>query len=803
MKRNRLCAAIGATVVSQLTMSGAAVWAQGGLEEIVVTATRRETNLQDVPISVVAITGDDLQMRGMDSVESLSATVPNLNIIGGLAGPGTTSFTVRGIPRVGTYIDGIWQVGSAGLLTRQLVELERVEVLRGPQGTLYGRDSTGGAIRLVTKRPAGEFGGQINATIGNLDRRDVTASVDIPLTDKLRSKWTAASLTRDGYIQSLTVDRKYGALEDKVLRGDLLWLPTERLSFRFNYQGNDSTTTEARVQSAVFPELAQTFGIGSAPGAVRLAAGIIQLYTIAGQPIDALTQQAGFPGGQVGQWQSKSEITIPDEISDEQLSVEVNWALGDSLNLQFLTASTNQTSNTYVDWDNTQYTVFNDIFANKIDLFSQEIQLSGQTDRLDWVAGAYYWDQESVGRNPSYSIQEFTSGQLNIANVFASQQCTNIPVGFLPCQATYGIILSQQSDDMNFAAQHGWAVFGEAVIHLTEALDATVGYRHHDQTNQSQPMAVIPGVTAAKPPRSNTAFGPGDIFGGGRSGVLDSASFDKGTSRLALNYDFSDAIMGYVGYSEGFNSGGFGVEQLSCRRRVSPFLPEELQNLEVGMRSDLADGLLRLNATVFHTKWNDIQLAGESIDDCVNPPVVGTNLRTQNVASAEADGVEVELTIAPTESLLLNVNLGFLDTQYVGISTPVPGLTLNTEFSQAPKKTGNLGVQHTARLDGGGTFTTRLDYSFSDQFWRSQIPNFRTEYYGLPGGFDEGGDYGLVNMRLSYVPSGAAWELAVFGTNLTNEYYLNSGFFHSLWDIDFASVGRPREAGVSLKINFQ
>ena len=131
----------------------------------------------------------------MDSVERLSATVPNLNIIGGLAGPGTTSFTVRGIPRVGTYIDGVWQVGNAGLLTRQLVDLERVEVLRGPQGTLYGRDSTGGAIRLVTKDPSEEFGGQINATIGSLDRRDVTASFDLPFTEKLRSKWTAASLS--------------------------------------------------------------------------------------------------------------------------------------------------------------------------------------------------------------------------------------------------------------------------------------------------------------------------------------------------------------------------------------------------------------------------------------------------------------------------------------------------------------------------------------------------------------------------------------------------------------------------------
>ncbi|HVS24371.1 MAG TPA: TonB-dependent receptor [Gammaproteobacteria bacterium] len=802
MNRTKIYAALGAAVVGELMLGSPLARAQSNLEEIVVTATRREANLQDVPLSIVAITGDDLEIRGMESIESLSATVPNLNIIGGLAGPGTTSFTVRGIPRVGTYIDGVWQVGTNGLLTRNLVELDRVEVLRGPQGTLYGRDSTGGAIRLVTKKPSDTFGAEISATVGTLDRTDVTASLDVPFTDKLRSKWTAASLKRDGYIDSLTVDQKYGQIDDQVLRGALLWLPTEKLTFRFNYQSNDSHPTEARVQDAVFPELAQTFGIGSSPGAVRLAAGIIQLFTLAGQPITAQTQQAGYPGGTVGQWQTRSEITIPDAIKDEQLSADINWALSDSLNLRFITAKTHQDSRLYVDWDNTQYTVFNDIFANDLDMFSQEVQLSGKTKRLDWVAGAYYWEQQNVGRNPSYSMQEFTSGQLSIANVFATPQCMNVPAGFLPCQATYGIVLSQQSDDMNFAGQRGWATFGEAVIHLTDALDLTVGYRHHDQTNQSQSMAVVPGVTAAKPARSNTAFGPGDPYAGARVGILDSASFDKGTSHLAVNYQFTKTIMGYVGYSEGFNSGGFGVEQLSCKRRVSSYLPEDLKNLEVGLRSDLANGRLRLNATVFDTKWNDIQLAGESIDDCVNPPVVSTNLRTQNVASAEAKGVEIELTIAPTANLLFNFNLGLLDTQYVGITTPVPGLTLNTEFSQAPKTTGNVSAQYTAHLSKGGTFTTHFDYSYSSQFWRSQIPNFRTEYYGLPPGFDEGGDYGLFNARLAYAPRDAAWEVAVFGTNLTNEYYLNSGFFHSLWDIDFATVGRPREAGVELKVKF-
>jgi iron complex outermembrane receptor protein len=223
MNRTKIYVALGAAVVAELALGSQLARAQGNLEEIVVTATRREANLQDVPLSIVAITGDDLELRGMDSIESLSATVPNLNIIGGLAGPGTTSFTVRGIPRVGTYIDGVWQVGTNGLLTRNLVELDRVEVLRGPQGTLYGRDSTGGAIRLVTKKPAQEFGAQISATLGTYDRTDVTASVDVPFTDKLLSKWTIASLKRDGYIDSLTEvrsDRRPGAARRYPLAAD-------------------------------------------------------------------------------------------------------------------------------------------------------------------------------------------------------------------------------------------------------------------------------------------------------------------------------------------------------------------------------------------------------------------------------------------------------------------------------------------------------------------------------------------------------------------------------------------------------
>ena len=200
MKVTKVHAAVVAALTGASGLTYQTAFAQEGLEEIVVTATRREQNLQEVPISIVAITGDNLEMRGLDSLEDVGQSVPNIVITGGGGGTGNTNFRVRGIPNVGTYIDGVWQVGTGGFLTQEFVELDRIEILRGPQGTMFGRDSTGGALRIWTKRPAEEFGADVTATVGTLDRRDVKGTLDLPLSDKLKSKWTAASLYRDGYI---------------------------------------------------------------------------------------------------------------------------------------------------------------------------------------------------------------------------------------------------------------------------------------------------------------------------------------------------------------------------------------------------------------------------------------------------------------------------------------------------------------------------------------------------------------------------------------------------------------------------
>jgi iron complex outermembrane recepter protein len=178
-----------------------------------------------------------------------------------------------------------------------------------------------------------------------------------------------------------------------------------------------------------------------------------------------------------------------------------------------------------------------------------------------------------------------------------------------------------------------------------------------------------------------------------------------------------------------------------------------------------------------------------------------------NVGTANASGLELEVTFVPTEALTVNLNVGLLDTGYTYIKPGTSFLDVNTEFEQAPDTTWSVGLQHVASLKNGGSFTSRIDYSYKSQFWRS-LAFLRVDQYGvknggpIPANFDEAGDYGIVNGRIAYTPADGKYTLAVFGTNLTDEYLLNSGFFHGIWGYDFATVGRPREFGASLSFQF-
>jgi iron complex outermembrane receptor protein len=867
MRVNKLHAAVVAALSCAGGLGQQSAFAQEaeGLEEIVVTATRREQNLQEVPISIVAMTGENLEMRGIDNLEEVSQSVPNVVITGGTGGTGGTSFRMRGIPNVGTYIDGIWQVGTAGFLTQEFVDIDRVEVLRGPQGTMFGRDSTGGAIRIWTQRPAEDLGGNLTVAVGSLDRQDVKGSFDLPIGDNVRTKWTGASLSRDGYIYSQTTATYGGAIDQEVLRGDIVWDATDNLSFRFNYQRDESSFTEPRVNDAMF----RTFDDPNVRW-VKSIIGTPELYTYVGTdfrgaPVEPMYvpeyQVAGYPGGRVGTWENRSSSALPNHYETDQLSIDTDWQLSDNLTLQFITAQTEQDADSVIEWDNSQYDLVLDMNRSQLEVFSQEIQLTGGRDRFEWLAGVYYWDQETKTRNGRWQVNEFQKGLMSPTNVFNNPVCnpagavledtptapganpdnvnnrrfapgtvglvTNglyagqqVLLGGTPfvdangilqgqgawqtCQQIYYTAAGGAYDNLARSGQDGWAVFGEATIHLTEKLDLTLGVRQHDQSGYTVNGVAIPGVTATKPVDPNR-YHVGDAFAMTENrATYTPFEFDKLTSRLALQSQFNENVMGYLSYSEGFNSGGVSTPTVGVTRLILPYKPSTLKNTEIGLRSDLAGGLLRFNATVFHTVWEDLQATGVVYD-----PVTGVQIPTTvitNVGEAEAEGAEFELTILPTASFAVNIGLGFLDTAYTVIA---PGtfaghlpLTPDTDFEFAPEESYSIGLQHTADLSGGASLVSRLDYNYQGNFWRSDPYRRVDGYEAIPDGFEESGDWGLLNVRIAYEPANANYELAFFGTNLTEEYTINSGFFHGIWGFDFATVGRPREYGASLTFQF-
>jgi iron complex outermembrane receptor protein len=359
-------------------------------------------------------------------------------------------------------------------------------------------------------------------------------------------------------------------------------------------------------------------------------------------------------------------------------------------------------------------------------------------------------------------------------------------------------------DTLSINQQDGYAIFGEVTVKMGDTWDLTVGLRQHDQSGYSQNRSAIAGVTAAKPHTVNLNHTGGDPF----AGTLIPATytpfeFDKLTSRVVLQKSFEDSML-YVSYSEGFNSGGVSAPTIRGVRTILPFDPSTLINYEVGFRSDLADGRVRFNATVFQATWEDMQVAQAVLD-----PVTGQQLPTlytANVATSEAEGVEFEVTFVPSDKFLINLNLGLLDTGYTEIGPRVTSghlpLTTGTEFQLAPDETWSVGLQHNGNLRSGSSITSRIDVMYQGQFWRSE-PFLRLDaYQAVPDGFDESGDWTTVNARVTYMPPEGNWSLSVFGTNLTDEYMLNSGFFHGIWGYDFATVGRPREAGVSMNVRF-
>ncbi|MDX9874745.1 MAG: TonB-dependent receptor [Spongiibacteraceae bacterium] len=372
-----LCGALSVGAVAQEQPR-----ASGALEEVVVSARRVEESLQTTPVSVVALGGEKLEQMGVDSLSTFDAFVPNLSTGAPMGGGNLAVFTIRGIGggqgtvshenSVGVYIDEIYMARPNGGLL-DLIDVGQVEVLRGPQGTLFGRNTSGGAVIYHTKRPDHEFGGEVKGAIGSYDRRDVTGIVNIPFTDTLAGRFTYASATRDGFVKRLNDGQKMGNKDVQLARGQLRWTPTDDWTVDF---------AAAHLQSS-------TNGVATHISAI--------------DPTDLLPSRLGNPG------YNDSLLThdrykvrggsLPDinDYESTSYSLLASYQLNDNIEFRSLTGYNEANHRQRTDYDLTEFDVWMYDETYDIEYYSQEFQLNGTTfdDRLNWVTGIFYLHEES------------------------------------------------------------------------------------------------------------------------------------------------------------------------------------------------------------------------------------------------------------------------------------------------------------------------------------------------------------------------------------------------------------------------
>jgi iron complex outermembrane receptor protein len=739
------------------------------LEELVVTARRREEGLQNAPIAISAYTGETLEYRGVTKLDEITRFVPNLTIennpsFGGasnsaaiyIRGIGQKEFLPTSEPGVGLYVDGVYIARSVGAIL-DLIDIERLEVLRGPQGTLFGRNTIGGAINIttVTPEPGDEFGGEIGAAYGTDDRINLRGALNIPMGDTLAARVSVASFQQDGY-----VDRSDGIDlgDDDTITGRLAvaWRPSDRLSldFRLDATRDKENGPAMELLGIDFTDLSQLNGLVAAvPPPMAFVHNITTAAVGPGQPC-AATDAAGngitsnpnspncYDNRYVGK-DGKNDGTAPARSESDVLglSADISYEINDNLTLRSITAWRDLDSEFARDGDHSPHRIsqFQDTLEQT--QFTQELQLLGTYERMNWIAGIYYFAEDGDNENTlDFTISNFRSGG-----------------GF---------------DNKSMAA------FAQLTYDFTDQLHLTVGGRYTDESKKFHPDQVIyqnyyAGISQVLPPGHPLAALDAPFLQAGTRILPDlekELEINEFTPMVNLSYDFADNIMAYATYSEGFKSGGF--TQRVFPPVIPPFTappgtpdidliptydPEFVDVYELGFKSTLLDGRMRFNGAIFHTDYDDLQV---QVFDSVAPV-------TENIGSASIDGVELEMQTAPGDGWLVEASLSWLDAGYDEIGTDLTLIGSDNEFERVPEWASSVGVSKEFMLNEMGSLVVRVDWSYRDDTYNDA---YNTEILKTDA-------YHLWDASVRWTNTQEDLSVILSGRNLGDEEFLVTGVY--------------------------
>lgn len=710
------------------------------LEEIIVTAEKREQKLQDVPSAISAFSAEMLEFRGIDKPQDLQFSVPGLSIgkqnnTGGTAkatirGIGTENYQPGGDPGVPIHINGHYTQSTAYVF-RDMIDVDRVEVQRGPQGTLYGRNAIGGNINIITKRPTSEFEGQIGVDVGNYNKHYVQTVLSGPFTENLRGRLVIADSERDGYVKDVGIvgdDRNNS--DYSSARGALEFDVTDNIQIYINaHYFDDKGSPYARRLDDNPANLANT-----------------EVY--------------------------KVRTNTPSKQTDKSngASIDVSWSFGD-MEFRSLSAYDDTVKSTILDTDNsdTRSTEFG--FELGYKTLTQEFQLLSTDDSpLQWVTGLYYYREDS---------QLIFDLKLDEADTNADGVIDDADPRWVYAP-TYDINASSL------------AAYGQVDYALTDQLKVVAGLRYtKDEKDRIGTLDF-----------SFDDGSSGSLFGGYFIAPSLTSLWDNGggneweevTGKLGLNYDMDEDLMFYISYSRGYKAGGYDADQ------DDPYDPETLDAYELGMKSQWLESRIQLNMAAFYYRYNDKQDFQRFFDNGISKFRI---LNASSVRSSGVElELQAYLTDALfVDGSITYLSAEFEEYDSIDNSFPALGLQdlSGNKLPLSPEWKFNIGVQYDWDLDGGfGHLTLRGDYVWVDDQYGNAFNRDGTE---LLGDGDLMPSYHIANAQLRWESVGGAWLAKLYVANLTDETVVSNAYVATPTDVNQSYLA-PRTYGVKLSYKY-
>ncbi len=746
-----------ATPVTQLMAQ------QAALEEITVTATRRAESLQKVATSATVFSGVDLEKLRILEPRDLAAQTPGLLTKFGPNGLATVGFYLRGVgindftgtvdPSVGVYVDEVFQP-TPDMLNFAVYDVERVEVLRGPQGTLYGRNSTGGAINFITAKPTSEFEGFVRAGYGSYETATATGALSGPLSQTLlgRLSFNAVNASSSsGYSFNRFTSNELGKVDSLAVRGQLLWTPTDKFNLRVMYNYGDSTSEQA---------LLQHVGTQDANNPGNICAAVIAGRVDEGPCVDFL----GYFDGDNNLYDGAANVDPTLHLRSDDVTATIEWNLPRAT-LTSISGYADFSKRQSQDIDASPNVVADNFTFNDVNNFSQEIRLtSDDSFKWPWIFGANYAKTD---------VDWFQTIDLSDLAIPTSNGA------------------AQQTE--------AWALFGKLTIPLSDRLEFDGGLRYTSETRDWAgatfvgTFANLAAAYASGAPRlSQLPLPAGDPGQGGPLDFPTSLKKNKLDFQAVLKFRPNDDTMYYASISEAFRSGGYSSAVIFSQAALEPYGAETLRAYEVGMKLSLADKRLRFNASAFFYDFQGFQATFVRATEA--------SARLQNAGDVESQGLELSLDWVPTSRLSISGGLSLLDTKIVKTNVVLPPLDggpdatiKGNKIPNAPKVTFNGRLRYEVPFSGSLTSAWQSDFNYVDKHFLE--PNNR-EYLAESG-------YFLVNARVSLMRKDGPWQVSAWAKNLTDEEYRSAAQDLAL-ALGFSEivVGTPRTWGVEFEYRF-